>query len=159
MSNIYYSIKNGVTNLIKWFPVIWKDRDYDNAYLYKLLWKKLQNMANMQRREGHSTNSEEIAEQIEYAANLAHRLWKNNYFDETLNKYDYYTKYPDTDANEIMHIDNQPNEHGNYDVTWSTNETQLKLFRQCGKEADDLFEEEHKQLFDYMKRYSKSWWD
>ncbi|MDF2677723.1 MAG: hypothetical protein K0Q97_2048 [Bacillota bacterium] len=159
MLKFYYSIKNGVSNLFKWFPVIWQDRDYDDAYLYKLLWKKLQNMANMHRRDGHSTDSEETAEQIEYASNLAYRLWKNNYLEEILNKHDYFEKYPNINANEIMNIDDRPDEHGHYAISWSADDAQLKLFNQCQKEADELFEEEHKKLFDYMKRYSRSWWD
>lgn len=27
-----YSIKYGISNLIKWFPLIWKDRDFDSKY-------------------------------------------------------------------------------------------------------------------------------
>ena len=35
----------GVKNLWKWFPVIWKDRDYDSYYIYELIRVKLQNQA------------------------------------------------------------------------------------------------------------------
>ena len=33
---------NGVKNLIKWFPTVWKDRDYDQAFIYDILSKKLE---------------------------------------------------------------------------------------------------------------------
>lgn len=43
LSNIrsfYYDFKYGIKNLIKWFPVIWGDRDWDFAFLFALLEKK-----------------------------------------------------------------------------------------------------------------------
>jgi len=32
----YYNIKNGVSNLIKWTPTIWKDRDFDHFYFHEI---------------------------------------------------------------------------------------------------------------------------
>lgn len=37
----YYETKQGIKNIIKWFPVIWKDRDYDHDYIYSVLLFKL----------------------------------------------------------------------------------------------------------------------
>jgi hypothetical protein len=31
----------GVKNLIKWFPIIWNDRDWDHTFIYKILQFKL----------------------------------------------------------------------------------------------------------------------
>lgn len=31
----------GVVNLIKWLPIIWKDRDWDSSYIFKILEHKL----------------------------------------------------------------------------------------------------------------------
>ena len=41
IKNIYHNIKDGITNLIYWFPVIWKQRDWDGSYIYELLLHKL----------------------------------------------------------------------------------------------------------------------
>lgn len=35
----------GVKNLCKWFPLIWKDRDWDHTYIYKILDFKLEQQA------------------------------------------------------------------------------------------------------------------
>lgn len=35
----------GVKNLIKWFPVIWKNRDWDHTFIYDVLQFKLQQQA------------------------------------------------------------------------------------------------------------------
>ena len=35
----------GVKNLWKWFPTIWKDRDWDHSFIYTILAKKLESQA------------------------------------------------------------------------------------------------------------------
>ena len=48
-NKIVYQIKQFFRNIrrvIKWFPVIWKDRDWDYGYLLKILEFKLQQMYN-----------------------------------------------------------------------------------------------------------------
>jgi hypothetical protein len=38
------SFQIGIKNIIKWFPIIWKDRDYDHAYIECMLLHKLKMM-------------------------------------------------------------------------------------------------------------------
>jgi hypothetical protein len=45
--NIGYRFKyayRSIKNLIKWFPIIWNDRDWDHAYVEDMLLFKLNNM-------------------------------------------------------------------------------------------------------------------
>lgn len=42
----WYDLVNGVFHLINWFPIIWKDRDFDNAYIEAILLHKLRNTLN-----------------------------------------------------------------------------------------------------------------
>lgn len=37
---------HGIKNLWSWFPVIWKDKDWDHSYIYKILEHKLKLQAN-----------------------------------------------------------------------------------------------------------------
>jgi len=43
----YYhkNLYRGVKNLIKWFSVVWKDRDWDHTYIYEILRFKLEDQA------------------------------------------------------------------------------------------------------------------
>jgi hypothetical protein len=34
-------IKQGVKNLIYWFPIIWKDRNWDSHYIFEIMKHKL----------------------------------------------------------------------------------------------------------------------
>ena len=36
---------NSVKNIIRWFPIIWKDRDWDGWYIYTILETKIKHQA------------------------------------------------------------------------------------------------------------------
>lgn len=41
MIDLFYKFKYGISNLIKWFPIIWKDRNYDHHFIDVILYHKL----------------------------------------------------------------------------------------------------------------------
>lgn len=41
ISNPIHNFKNGIKNIFKWLPVIWKDRDWDDHYIFEILKHKL----------------------------------------------------------------------------------------------------------------------
>ena len=36
----------GIKTLIRWFPIIWKDRDYDDHFIWEILKFKIRNQAD-----------------------------------------------------------------------------------------------------------------
>ena len=55
----------GIKNLIKWFKVIWTDRDYDWAYILIILKHKLKYVKlDLERKQ--DKNSKDVAKAIEY---------------------------------------------------------------------------------------------
>ncbi len=42
--HLFYSICEGVENLMFWIPTIWKDRDFDHHFMFIILNKKLVKM-------------------------------------------------------------------------------------------------------------------
>lgn len=40
----YYEVKHGIKNLIKWFPIIWEDRNWDYSFMFAIMEKKFQLM-------------------------------------------------------------------------------------------------------------------
>ena len=48
-----------IRNLIRWLPVIWKDRDYDHFYLEHMMYHKLVHMYNFFISEDAVTNWDE----------------------------------------------------------------------------------------------------
>jgi hypothetical protein len=45
--NAYRNCRDGITNLWKWAPVIWQDRDWDHYYIYAVLIHKLEKQATV----------------------------------------------------------------------------------------------------------------
>ena len=75
----FNTVKNGVKNLIKWFPVIWEDRDYDYYFLLILMSRKMKNMSELHSKHGMSIDSDKYAEQLKYCSELAEKIAEGNY--------------------------------------------------------------------------------
>lgn len=69
----------GVKNLIRWFPTIWKDRDWDQDFIYNLLAKKLKFQANyIEKRDWH-VDAKRDAERIRLVAKLIAKHQADDY--------------------------------------------------------------------------------
>lgn len=84
IKDFFRNIKLGIPNLIKWAPVIWKDRDWDQYFLYVILQFKLKQMDQLQRKYGHCTNSDKIADQMRVCILLLERIIKGDYLMNAL---------------------------------------------------------------------------
>ena len=82
IDRIYYrwsNLKNGIRNLIKWWPVIWRDRDWDHSYLSRLIEFKLVSMyvfLNSDRAVG--VHEKKHLANLARAALAARLLWRGS---------------------------------------------------------------------------------
>lgn len=44
LPSMWYNIKNGIKQVVKWLPIIWKEQDWDYIYLYGIIKNKLEFM-------------------------------------------------------------------------------------------------------------------
>jgi len=114
--------KQGVKNLWYWFPIIWKDRDWDEHFIFEVMKHKLKSQANYIGRRDFHTRAQQDAKRmrlcvklidlcqeepysIEYADYHKDRVWFTDvedrpgnslYNSETLweNYDEYFAKYP-----------------------------------------------------------------
>jgi len=81
-----YAIIDGISNLIKWFPLIWKDRDFDHGYLYDILYFKLGEMQKFFESDNTwSADAKEYAKQIKECRRLLKRIINESVIDENFN--------------------------------------------------------------------------
>lgn len=73
------NIKYGLQNFWKYKTLIWRDRDWDWAYLYQIMEFKLQEMAKLHREYGICTNNIGLAEEMEEAAGCLNRIYEDMY--------------------------------------------------------------------------------
>jgi hypothetical protein len=155
---LYYSIKNGIENIINWFPIVWKDRNWDRLYIYILLHHKLRNMEkffNGYLPYSSPEYTNKINHEIKIAKALCERIIENDYLSNAL--IPYYKIYSDNDK--LMWSEPCNDGTGHYRVIFTEDNKQRKLFRRCGKHADYM----EKQDIDYLHRYiakrGSGWWD
>ena len=79
-----------VGNLIKWFPVIWKDRDWDDHYIFEVFKFKLEKQAKYIKEKGFHTNSDLDAKRMMLCVKLMEKVQEDFYTME-------YMDYEDKD--------------------------------------------------------------
>ena len=67
---LHKEIKWGIQNLIYWFPVIWKDRNWDGNYIYEVLKHKLKSQANYIGRRDLHTRAQQDAKRMRLCVKL-----------------------------------------------------------------------------------------
>jgi hypothetical protein len=88
-------LKRSLKNLWRWFPIIWKDRDWDHSYIYTILEFKLRNQSDYISKADRHTMSQKDAKDMLICAELINKV--NNDF--------YNTEYIDYEESEFKFLD------------------------------------------------------
>jgi len=83
---IVYHVIRPVKNLIRWFPVIWKDKDYDDYYIWHILAVKLKHQAAFfESDRAKCLDSEVRAERMRLCVRMIEDIhtehYQSEYFD------------------------------------------------------------------------------
>jgi len=149
----YYNIKNGIYNLIRWFPVIWKLRDFEAHYLYILIYKHLDHVESSFKKQNHivKVNSEEYINQIKTAKNLAKKLFEGDYLDIALKPVE--EKYGKAKLR-FEDVDSGKFKKMIFDETKEEANARYEAY----KLADDIEAQDKELLFKYLREYIAFWW-
>ncbi|MGG1652303.1 hypothetical protein ABHN03_04155 [Paenibacillus sp. NRS-1775] len=142
MRNIFRGIRDGVSNLVKWFPIIWNDRDFDQAYLYKILHKKLENMEEFfNSKYTFSVEASQVAKEIQEIREMLGRVITDEHHQKV---------EISTDA--FMNVENGKfnvdREHPMY-IEWMA----------ATEEAERKTKEDLRDSFRIIGEKSQGWWD
>lgn len=154
ITTFYYNVKNGISNICKWLPVIWKDRNWDYYFIYVILHKKLTLMKNTFNSDKvHIENNDIIVDEINIVLKSLDNLIKDNYCDEEYEEY----------YNERGEMKFEKTENGMYRLVDDRPEEEIK---KSNKKLHELFSKEemlrNKDLdivFSTMKDKILGWWD
>lgn len=75
---VYRSIRN----IIRWMPIIWKDRDWDDWYIFTILQTKLKHQAEYIGREDRYTAAQYDAQRMMTCVRLIEKIKEESYADE-----------------------------------------------------------------------------
>ena len=76
--------KQGVKNIIYWFPIIWKDRNYDQHYIYEVLKHKLKAQAQYIGDKDRHTRAQRDSRRMRICVKLIEKLQEDEYSSEYL---------------------------------------------------------------------------
>jgi hypothetical protein len=71
--------KQGIKNLIYWFPIIWKDRNWDDHYIFEILQHKLVAQANYIGRRDFHTRAQLDAKRMRLCVKLIDKVQEEDY--------------------------------------------------------------------------------
>jgi len=172
--DIYRSIRN----LIRWLPIIWKDRDWDSHYIFEILKFKLQNQAKYIGDQDRHTRAKRDAQIMTTCARLIQKVqdeyysmeymdYEDRIFDFILsptqpglselhtetkseNHDDYYKRYP-------LIYKRVLNGEGPYNISnRDTNSTKRVIAMNIGHTNHIRAK---KLLFTILERHIEQWWD
>lgn len=164
------SFLTGCNNLVKWFPTIWNDRDWDGHYILKILQKKIE----FQRKElvnaNRHTRIESDNRDMTLALNLLERVREEYYQMECMDYWD----------NDIIFND-VPDKHGfksiDFEEKWEKFDKFLSKYpssvrgvvKEHGEQNDKQrlcllvsyynHEKANKLLFRILEERLAYWWD
>lgn len=148
------SFFRSIKNIIRWFPVIWKDRDWDHMFLYKILRLKLSNMENYHRKYGHFIGSEKTADKMKICINLLDRLIKDEYNDMVFKKHD--EKWGHAEMSN--YLSRLMITRSNINSEKDEEKERKEFLRLCKKECSMRIQDVE-YLFKIMSKHIQTWWD
>ena len=84
------NIIQGIKNIIYWFPIIWKDRNWDQSFIYEVLKHKLKAQANYIDTKDRHTRAKQDARRMRLCVSLIQICQDDTYNTE-------YMDYAETD--------------------------------------------------------------
>jgi hypothetical protein len=155
------NIKYGVKNIIDYFPIIWKDRDWDHYYLYRLLRYKLERMEKLQREHGHHVDHIKTADEIKVCKLLLDRLIKDDYLMNVMEPHD--KKWGESEWNFTPCEDNPEFSELHFTHPNANTEEEIELEKKerirLYKHSNNLRSQDLDMLFKLLRKQVEGWWD
>ena len=157
----------GIKNLWNWFPVIWKDRDHDQHYIYEVLIHKLEKQAKYIRERDRHTNAKREAEKMLLCARLARIQQEDTYSYEFLDYLDQDIEFIPTDETGKWFTVESTITRDNLTEYFNKYSRQYKLMYKGNKDNKSIAIEiannnqkcSRKLLFKIMEENIDKWWD
>jgi len=154
-----------IYNLYRWFPIIWKDQDWDHHYIFEILKFKLKNQAKYIGYHDRHMSAERDAEKMMLCVRLIEKVQNEYYGCEYQDYHKSELKFIDSESHpgmyemEIEHIsDNYEDYFKKYPRIYKLVKTDDR-HRTAFNIARMNEERAHKLLFKILEQNIRRWWD
>ena len=152
-----------IRNVIRWLPIIWEDKDWDDYFIYKILQFKLKNQAEYIGGRDWHTRAKRDAEKMMTCVRLIDKMTEEYYYMEY---YDY-CEFDMSTPNSVLEFKIVRDDLDTYFTKYPL--TFKKIAAQYGDTKDrsstailmgmDRQEKARKLLFKILEQNIESWWD
>lgn len=170
--------KQGIKNLIYWFPIIWKDRDWDDHYIFEILQHKLTSQANYIGRRDRHTRAQLDAKRMRLCVKLINKVQEEDYSSEYMDYHRDRVWFTDCEDRPGSSLYNSEEVWEKYDEYFKKYPLVYKrvmkgegVFTLDGRDEADMkriiamniahlnHDRARKLLFKIMEQNIESWWD
>ena len=176
----YYHLqfKRGVKNIIYWFPVIWKDRDWDSHYIFEILQHKLEAQANYIGRRDLHTRAQLDAKRMRLCISLIKKVQEEDYTMEYMDYHKdrvWFTDVEDRPGNSLYNSEEVWEKYDEYFAKYPLVYKRVMkgdgVFTLDGRNESDIkrviamniahlnHDRARKLLFKIMEENIEGWWD
>lgn len=162
MRTLIKEIRTGINNVIRWFPTIWKDRDWDDHYIVEILIKKLEFQRDFFASDkAYSAEADNVVKEIQQAIDMLRK---------TADSWEHY-ELPAHDAFELKWGPSTQkfvpyNEHS-YELIIEHDKVKTpEDAEQCSKDLRDSLQtarekymEDKRNAYLYIAENIDKWWD
>jgi hypothetical protein len=180
MDGRYYHkyFKQGVKNLWYWFPIIWKDRNWDSHYIFDMLRHKLTAQANYIGRRDFHTRAQLDAKRMRLCVKLIKKVQEEDYTMEYMDYHKDRVWFTDCEDRPGSSLYNSEEVWEKYDEYFAKYPLVYKrvlkgegVFTLNGRDESDMkrviamniahlnHDRARKLLFKIMEENIESWWD
>jgi len=156
-----------IKNLFRWFPIIWKDQDWDDYYIFEILKFKLKNQAEYISYHDRHVSAKRDAEIMMLCVRLIEKIQNEWYGSEYFNYHESEYKWINSKDHPGMYEMEikQKSEHFDdyfkkypliYRMVPDLNAPKDKIAFQIAKINE---ERAHKLLFKILEQNIRRWWD
>jgi hypothetical protein len=170
--------KQGVKNLWYWFPIIWKDRNWDGHYIFEIIQHKLEGQANYIGRRDLHTRAQLDAKRMRLCISLIKKVQEEDYTMEYMDYHKdrvWFTDVEDRPGNSLYNSEEVWEKYDEYFAKYPlVYKRVLKgdgVFTLNGRDDSDMkriiamniahlnHDRARKLLFKIMEENIEGWWD
>ena len=157
IGNIPRNLKYGFKNLIIWFPVIWRDQQWDYYYLFEILEKKLKLMEKDFRNDPWLENSYKKSLQMKRCIELINRIKKEDY-EFCYEEYNAYIKENGIDEYAEFWENRVNNGDGTFTRSFEWEQKRDDIFWKCVEKESEHRKKDMDELFFIIYNNIEGWW-
>jgi hypothetical protein len=159
---------NGIKNLIRWFPTIWKDRDWDDHFIWEIMMKKITFQSDYIGKRDFHTRAKRDAEIMMTCVRLMGKVREEHYHMEYMDYHESAYDFVDCDTpgHKELKITEVSENFDDYFKKYSR--TYEKILSENPNESKSriaflMSMENHRKarriLFKLMENNLEAWWD